>query len=338
MKVAHIIPPGWAGIYPKGAYRMVLAHWALEYPKYAATVKGASRALAVDSPFILLDNGAFEGRELSNAQLNEAARRVVADEVVLPDVKGDGAATLRRSWSALGKLATTRVVFVPQGKDVEEWSKCLRAWLRRWEGSEWSKTYTLTIGITSLRDPETKEQVKGVRAALMLEASKTAYPLHLLGIGDPYLFASEDLPMALKCAVRGVDTSTAFAQAAAGKMLTTDRQKEFLREPSAYDLLDTSQRRLVWLNIEILDAWVASGEGNEYVSTWLIRNVAHKWLKYYAEGYCPLHDAMEAVGLRGRFALTRGARLGRTKTRREKHIREVERDEDLPEWEEEINV
>jgi len=338
MQVSHIVPPGWAGIFPKGSYRMVLAHWVLGYPGYAATMKGSPRALAPDSPFILLDNGVFEGEQVTLDQLNEAARRVCADEVVLPDVQGDPKATLHRSWTALGKIATNRLVFVPQGATHEEWAKCLQAWISRWEHSDWADVYTLTIGISSLRNPEDRKAIQGTRPQQMIEAAKTAYPVHLLGIASPRVFGEEELPVALSCGVRGVDSSTAFALGASGKLLTMKQPKEFLRVPGSYDLLPTNSKRLIYLNRAILEHWVAEGEGSEVVPTHIVRSTAQRWLKYYQEGFCPLEDVLKAVGLKGKFALTRGSRKGRNATRREKHLRPLEDNEKPLDHEEVINV
>lgn len=334
MKIAHIIPFPWVGLYPKGNYRMVLAHWILQNPQYTKALRSPTTPLAGSDAYVFMDNGSFEGENLTPEQLTDAVQQIGADEVVLPDVIGNPRKTLTASWASLARIATKRVMFVPQGGSTEEWSQCLKAWLHRWENSEWKNERALTIGITSLRPKDSKKPIVGSRPSLIVEAAETPYPFHLLGVASPKAFGIEELPVACACGARGVDTSTAFALAAAGKVLTLSQPKVRLKNPEDYETLNTGARRLVWLNMAILESWVDEGKGSDDLATWLIRDTARHWLKYFAEGFCPLEDALRACGMKGRFALTKDGR----KPRREKSVRILSEGERPLEFEEELEV
>lgn len=296
MKVANIVPPSWIGIYPPGEYRLALAHWVLKYPDYAKRIK-SSRA------YVLLDNGAFEGMQLTASQLNEAAAAVGADEVVLPDVLGDSGETLRRSWEVLGKLAVKRVMFNPQGKTHQEVVDCLEAWLDKWNKSDWGSAYSLGLCLVSLRDSAGKV-LPGTRLNYAPELVGTGLPVHMLGVNNIKMFASRELPVVYKLGIRGMDTSSAFALGAEGILLTPTAKKVFLKAPEGYKELTTFQRRLIFLNLAILDFWVGAGEGIEYIPTLMIRKLAQRWLRYWAEGFATLPDVMRACGMpSGRYAL-----------------------------------
>lgn len=289
MRVAHICPPKWGAQFPKGSYRMALAHWLTKYPEYVRDIQS-------DKAYIIMDNGAFESQQQSVNELILAAKRVRADEVVLPDVPGDGAATLKRSWEAYKKMTNHRVMFVPQGHTVIEWRKCLDSWLRNWGGNY------LAIGIASLREDDGTPIFESKTKTLKYAAG-LGYPIHILGMTTPKYFAEELLPIAKKSFVRGVDTSTAFALGARGILLTVDAPKIRLGEPETYPALTTNSRRLIQLNMAILDGWMLYEPSPFGVPTQLIRQIASKWLRYWQEGFASLRDVMQACGLSGDYIL-----------------------------------
>ena len=312
MKIAHILPPPWAGSYPLGDYRMVLAPWALRYPEYAAVMRSSEA-------YILMDNGAFEGDQLPISKINEAASLVNADEIVLPDVLGEPKETLRLSWKALGKLAIQRVMFVPQGRTYEAWKGCLDAWLTKWWESPWGETYSLSLGVSNLRGAKGTKAQKGTRGELLRYAVSKELPIHLLGVSDMADFTSNELQEAHSLGIRGVDTSSAFAMAAKGKLLTPTTPKVFLGPPDKYEVLPTWARRLALLNMTLLSQWVEAGEASEQIPVYVIRQTASKWLKYWNQGFADLDVVMKACGMpRGRYALLK-------ERRREKSIRPLTR-------------
>lgn len=298
MKIAHIVPPRWTKEFPLGNYRMALAHWVLKYPRYAEQLR------ASPTTYILLDSGAFEGEQVNLEKLNEAAGLLKADEIVLPDAPGDPGETLKHSWDALGKVATKRVMFVPQGRTHEDWRRCLNSWLDQWSKHSWNDSYSLSIGVASLRGPDSTESVTGTKAALLEEVVGLDFPTHLLGLPHVGNHVEDILPRAHVCGVRGIDTSTAFALGARGVLVTPTAKKTRLGDPYQYDRLDVWARRLIRLNIEILNHWTALGEGSTQIPVYLVRNTASNWLKYYAQGFADLHKVMESCGMpAGKYAL-----------------------------------
>lgn len=310
MRLARIVPPQWEGMFPSGPYRMALAHWVLKYPQYVKQIRKEAK-------YILLDNGAFEGKQVEIADLNRATEIVGADEIVLPDVQGEPKETLQRSWAALGKVQATRVLFVPQGRTYEEWRSCLGAWLTRWKDSTWGKAYTLAIGVVALRKPSGTKPRVGTRAGLLSDVIATGLPFHILGVHSPSEFAERGLPEARTGGSRGVDTSLAFALGAAGGILTPSSAKIPLGSPEKYETLPTHSRRLIHLNLRILIEWVENGNIDANIPTHWIRQTASKWLKYHAEGFAPLEDVMRACGMpKGRYALLK-------QRNREKYVRQL---------------
>lgn len=303
MRIAHICPPNWTTLFPLGAYRMALAHWVFQYPGYAEQMREGPGG---ETAYILMDSGSFEDEQVSVDQINEAAEALKADEIVLPDVPGEPKETLSRSWEALGKIGTKRVMFVPQGRTHEEWCKCLSSWLAKWQEHSWDDSYKLSIGVASLRETSGTKSVTGTKAALLQKALEQGFPIHLLGLPHLENHVTDILPLARTGGVRGMDTSTAFALGARGILVTPAAKKIRLGDPEQYDVLSTAVRRLITLNISILESWTVASAEPGVIPVFVIRQMASKWLKYYAQGFADLKDVMKACGMpKGRYALLR---------------------------------
>lgn len=303
MNIAHVVPPPWTGAYMQGKYYMALAHWVLRYPTYAEQLLRRPQ-----NAYLLMDSGTFEEAQVSVPEMNKAAAAVAADEVILPDIAGDSQGTLRRSWGALGHIVTKRVMFVPQGRTNKQWHECLHYWLREWEKHSWDSNYYLSIGVTSLRQADSTKPLLGSKPNLLEEALKVGRPLHLLGIPHLGNFTENLLKTAYAGRVRGVDTSTAFALGAEGILVTPHARKVRLGDPTKYERLNTWARRLIALNIRILDEWIVGGEGSDTIPVFWIRQTASKWLKYWAEGFATPLVVMKACGMpTGKYAFLRWA-------------------------------
>jgi len=266
-----------------------------------------------------MDSGSFENEQVSIQEMNEAATLLKADEVVLPDAPGDFKQTLKRSWRALGKVASSRVMFVPQGRTHREWCDCLHSWLNQWSKRAWDETYDLSIGVASLREPNSNKSVTGTKAALLEEVLDLDYSAHLLGLPHLGNHVRDILSRAHTTGVRGIDTSTAFALGARGTLVTPRAEKIRLGDPDQYERLSTKARRLIQLNINILNYWTEVGAGNAAIPTFLIRQTASKWAKYWAEGFIGIEQVMKSCGMpAGRYALLK-------ERRREKYVRPLTR-------------
>jgi len=293
--VAHIVPPERIKNFPLYPYNLALAHWVSDFPSYV-------KFLADSITYVVLDNGAFEGEQPSVAALGMAAQRVKADELVLPDVPGCGDETIGMSWKAFRELRPNRVMFVPQGKNLDEWCNCLDGWLKIW-GS--SRDEFLSIGIASLCNEDGTRQYKS-KTDTLIYAAKTCpdRPIHLLGMTTPSYFMNDLLPKALEYEVRGVDTSTAFVLGSMGIPLTVSAPKHRLRRPGSYQEMSTYNIRLALLNQALLDCWCSPG--THYVPAFgmpeeIIRRVAGRWLEYSAKGFQNLGACLRVCGLQGEF-------------------------------------
>ncbi|MFA5526503.1 MAG: hypothetical protein WC992_06745 [Acholeplasmataceae bacterium] len=292
MEVAHIIPPQWADKFTgTQTYMMALAQWVMPNPNYAEWLRR-------QKGYKILDNGAFEGEQCHVYTLDRAALEIEADEVVLPDVPGDPVATLELSWKSYKELQHRRVMFVPQGKNPEEWKRCLDKWLEVWG----RRGNYLSIGVSSLRDKDGKP-VYGSKSETVTYACTSGYPVHILGMTSPKYVVEELIPLALEAGVRGIDTSTAFALGSRDILLTPDTEKVRLGDIEQYRGLSTCSRRLVYLNRNILDYWFATGDCQSGIPERLIRETASRWLKYWNKGFQTLIACMSACGLpKGRYA------------------------------------
>ena len=294
MKVAHIVPPIWSVNYQLGDYRFALAHWV---KKYGLTY---TEPMKSEKAYVILDNGAFEGETQSEQDILDAAQKLEADEIILPDVLGDPKATLSASYKAYKKFGKYRTMFVPHGQSPEEWKECVDAWVSKIkEAPAESKAGYHTIGISPLRYLEggyqyTKEMINHV--------VKLDMPIHLLGCADMSYFTLQLLPFLNEWGIRGMDTSYAFALGARGILLTPDAPKIDLGDPETYNILNTNQRRLVALNIAILNNWVADGAVDPRgLSDKIIRQTASKWVKYYQERFERLEMVMRVCGMTGSY-------------------------------------
>jgi len=84
--------------------------------------------------YVILDNGAYElGRSVPFEYVLDVAGYIEPKEIVLPDVFLDGFATLEATDSAheiirhITKWDYTNLMVVPQGKNTDEWTSCLKS-------------------------------------------------------------------------------------------------------------------------------------------------------------------------------------------------------------------
>jgi len=273
MRYAPIAAPQWARHYQRGDYHMVIAPWVLDAAGIGQYYAMAARASDV---WVLMDNGAWEGHNLSLDEIIRAGTLIRADEVVLPDVLHDGKATLKASLKGFHALreepwpGLKMVMFVPQGRTADVWRRCRDAWVNMWEVENYDSQIALSIGINSPRG----EGFDRKRSDLIIETVALGYDVHLLGIPDLQQFVHIELPLAKSYGVRGVDSSLPFALGSQGRLLAPNSEKIPLGKPDQYEKISARNRRLIHLNIAIMRQWVASGTHSWYVPIDLVRQVA----------------------------------------------------------------
>lgn len=285
MKVAHIIPPLWLSTFRTTDYHLALAHWALEDRKYL-------RRMSALGGYLIMDNGVFEDQDLTARELYMLSNLMDVDETILPDSKGEPGETLQKSWSALQMFSNRRVTFVLQGHSPTEQCKAADKWIQAWKDKGLSGY--LTFAIPSIYDAGGNPTPGSKHETVAYVTNKYDVQVHLLGIGDIEYFSKTLLPVALRCNVRGVDSSTAFALGASEQVLFSEAQKVRLHEVE-YGKLSSKQRRLVVLNQAILEYWVSTGD-TEGIPSSLVRRTAAPYTRYWAAGFAKLEEVMNVMG------------------------------------------
>lgn len=215
MKVALITDPnGFPLIRSLGtSYHLPLAQYVLSDDAYAEFYK-----LRHDmGDFLIMDNGAAEEGTLTIDQLADAAKRIGADEVILPDVLKDLNATMAATTDdiVLRKIPARMRAVVPQGNDDEEWMICLQYFV------DHMKFRTICI-------PKHAERFIGGRANLLLQIISRGwhleYDIHLLGVWNN-AFEEVRFAKAIYPYIRGIDTAAPFAWAQDRKELTAEAEQ-----------------------------------------------------------------------------------------------------------------
>ena len=126
MKLINIFPIGNLGMHYKQDVHMFLTHLVEKYSfyaKFAKEVKG----------YKILDNSLIElGGAVDMQRILDAAEKIGADEIILPDVFQKGPETINAVNMALSELNDRyvnrkwpyKLMAVAQGRDEKEWYEC----------------------------------------------------------------------------------------------------------------------------------------------------------------------------------------------------------------------
>lgn len=213
-KIAHILPKKLLELTAVNQYHMSLAHLIIQDKEYADFY----RRMVATGRYVLMDNGAAEGSQLSNDDLLKCWKLVHPTELVLPDTLCNSAETLAKVNEAIpffrGNGVTCKFMAVPQGETLEEWKNCAFELLLCPEIHCIGVSKFLTI---KTKDPDVRykavqyldEKIKGL--------GRKDIEVHLLGcdagpseVGK--IFSEFDF-------VRGCDTALAYIYASAGKAM-----------------------------------------------------------------------------------------------------------------------
>lgn len=217
MDLAFITPTSYLEKYAtQGDIYLALAHLIdddgeNEYARF-------HRREALKGRRVILDNGLFEGAQVSTDALLHRARAINASVVCAPDVLYDSAGTIKefkqfiRAKQEFGLVC--EVMGIPQADNPAGWWECFRFF-------DLSKDCDL-IGLSILAIPQSFGELVGGRdkiTASRMHVIQQLYahtsllgrrstPCHMLGLGDSY----EDLKLAnrLLPSVVSNDTSSAF--------------------------------------------------------------------------------------------------------------------------------
>lgn len=249
---------------PRGLENFALRskfHLALAIPELMdRRVYGGMYTRAVTlGDFVVLDNGLAEGRPASSEALLTYAKRIRAQEVVLPDALRNTEKTLELVTTFFKNYAPLdhNYMAVVQGKNIMELRYSIDQYCRM--------PYVHTLGIPRhlLETIETKS-CRIDLATWIYDTYPNRFDIHFLGTNPVWLseirFASKYTPF-----VRSVDSSMPFSYTLAGEELATTT-KQITRPPKYFDI-DWSRRvqgELLRKNIETFMEWAdASGTRSE---------------------------------------------------------------------------
>ena len=211
-KIAHIVPVGCLEKTKDNQYHMCLAHLVKQSEEYGKFF----RRMSDEGKFVLMDNGAAEGEQLSVEELVECYQLVRPTQIVLPDTLLDGTDTLRKHFDALsylhgyyGEKLPFGAMGVPQGHDFTEWYGCMIKMAVIGEIS--------CLGVSKFLEMETGDREVRYRAAKAIEEVDDSMEVHLLGCSDGSRVVRktfEDFPM-----VRGCDSAFVYLVSQAGECI-----------------------------------------------------------------------------------------------------------------------
>lgn len=211
-----------------GSMDYALAHVAIDDDTYRARAVQQAKS----DKYLILDNGADElGEGLAGSDFYDLIDHIRPDEVIAPDVLGDGKETLKRldpflKWAEEAKVhfrtedkPDMKVMAVAQGETEDEWMETYLH-LHNHSGVD---VIGIPYDIEWGRCPVSRGMNKGEtsyyrminRVELLFrlfQAEQTEKPLHLLGLNSlTELGGVQNLPF-----VRSTDTTAPFAAALDG--------------------------------------------------------------------------------------------------------------------------
>ena len=155
IQVCFITPTQYLDRYAsRSDIHMSLAHLVLDDDKYANFYRAEGEA----GKFIIMDNSAFEleeqGRGVAVDSIIEAAKKVGADEIVVPDILFDAEATIDSAKDFMSyikknhsdMLGYVKFMAVPQANNRKDWWHCYNELL--------DMPDITTIGLSKLSIPE----------------------------------------------------------------------------------------------------------------------------------------------------------------------------------------
>lgn len=235
-RVAQIVPACCLELTKDNQYHMCLANIAARNKTYADFYK----RMVSEGKYVLMDNGAAEGEQLSTASLISMYEYINPTEIVVPDTLCDGPDTLRKAVEFIAKYPDLpyKLMFVPQGKTFEEWCNNAKALLLSFENAN-------SVGVSKFLNIATDDPMIRYAAAGFIEEFNATHnrnvEVHLLGCDEgPAIVRDIQLEYP---SVRGCDSAFAYIAAQAGTHIddTTTRpvgEIDFINGPYVEGLED----------------------------------------------------------------------------------------------------
>ena len=243
-----------------GNYHLLLAHDVQARSKEYREVYHK-----ISYPTIIMDNSVIElGEPVDAPVMVHAIESVYTDEgvyiVVLPDALMDGEATMERIRVAFNEWAkdiqkifpSVQFMGVPQGKDVQEWVRCVED-LSHYEEITW-------LGIPrNFREKLTGTRIQAVQIAHMINPT---WQMHLLGFSDDLHddMTTCHLSSRFNYPVQGIDSAVPIRTAMRERMhisfsySTHNPRGDWWENPGDY----ASTSHIVKANIKRINTWIKS--------------------------------------------------------------------------------
>jgi hypothetical protein len=216
-KIAQIVPVAHLRQIEDNHYHMCLAHL-VKNKKYASFYG----RMAAEGKFVLMDNGAAEGNQLSPSELITMYSFINPTEIVLPDTLNDCVDTLRKTLTFVHVYSNLpyRFMGVPQGKNFDEWCACVEVMLR--------EPRINTIGVSKFLNIATgNEEIRFHACAyiqkLIEELGRRDIEVHLLGCDEGPAIVKEI--QTLFPFVRGCDSAFAYIATQANVEITEETER-----------------------------------------------------------------------------------------------------------------
>jgi hypothetical protein len=260
MKVGLIPPRGLENFALQSKF-----HLALALPELVnrTTYAGMYARASALGDYVIMDNGLAEGHIIEPMDLRTAALKVMAKEIVAPDVMRDGAETVkavRKYFTAISLESAIEVKYmgVAQGITVTEFQNCIE----KLAGLQPIKV----IGIPRhMLETVRKKPCRIDLANWINNTYPDRFEVHFLGTNASVWTGEVRAAAKYSPFVRSVDTSMPFTYAIANESLATTTAN--IIRPDGYFKIDWSRRvsaSLIRKNIQTLMEWAdATGSRSE---------------------------------------------------------------------------
>jgi hypothetical protein len=211
-----------------------------------------------EDKYVILDNGAAEDVKISASKLLSTGNLFGVDEIVAPDIIGEGWGTYSRAGEFFGYVdhndwsSEFSYGYALQGKSVEYFLDAIPSLLNSPFNDLINVWYVPRALMQFTHDPFARLKV----AKLLLRYDQDLRPIHFLGMHPRYPEELKFLVAENEPRFRSLDTSLPFVYALQGhKIAETDngyitRQDDFFESKSS-----VATRMLADENCEILEGW-----------------------------------------------------------------------------------
>lgn len=247
MRVALIPPVTYMGDIERSQYQLVL-------PLNNLTYQYHYRMARLRGSYLILDNGAAEGKALEGPELVDLASQLMVHEVVVPDVVGNCKATIEaaKAFEEYARPSHFNHMGVIQGQTFEELEKCIEAFGEM----EWINTFGIPRHLLTTLD-EVSARVWCCEYIRERNGYFNAYDIHLLGTNPKYMNELGRYQEKFnRYDVRGVDTSAPYVYANERHLLDYGNE---VHRPEGYFEIQNISRNLIDLNINKLLSWTNNG-------------------------------------------------------------------------------